>query len=356
MAVIFNSGLEGGNCVRRPKVFVTRIMDKDALDMIAQETEMEVWPKEYPPTPQVLREQVRDSDGVLTTIMDRVDRALLDAAPRLKVISHLAVGVDSVDVAEATSRGIPVGYTPGVLSKATADFTFALLMAAARRIVETDRWVRAGNWKLAYHPKYWLGSDVSGATIGIVGMGKIGLEMVKRALGFDMKVLYYSRTRKEHEEERDRMEYVDLHTLLQRSDFVTLHVPLTPETHHFIGEKELARMKPTCILINTSRGAVVDTKALHKALKEGWIQAAALDVTNPEPILRDDPLLTLDNVIVTPHIGSAAIVSRKSTCLLAARNLLAGVKGERLVHCFNPEVYSLTGFKPSMDNWSEVDK
>ena len=323
----------------RPKVFVTRLMDKEALDMIAHEMEMEVWPKEYPPPPQILREKVRDAEGLLTNIMDRVDGALLDAAPVLKVVSQLAVGVDNIDVAEATRRGIPVGYTPGVLSKATADLAFALLMAAARRVVETERWVRAGNWNLAFHPTYWLGADISEATIGIIGMGKIGLEMAKRALGFDMKVLYYSRTRKEHEEERYRMDYVSLTTLLQDSDFVTLHVPLTRETHHLIGEKELATMKPTGILVNASRGPVVDSRALYKALKEGWIAAAALDVTEPEPIPPDDPLLTLNNVIVTPHIGSASVGSRKSMCLLAARNFLAGVRGERLVHCFNPEVY-----------------
>ncbi len=318
---------------------MTRLMDQDALDMIAEASDMEVWPGEYPPSPQVLRESLRDTEAVLTNIMDRVDSALLDASPRLKVVSQIAVGVDNIDVAEATLRGIPVGYTPGVLSKATADHAFALLMASARRLVETERWTRAGNWKVAYHPMYWLGADVSEATIGIIGMGKIGLEMVKRALGFDMKVLYYSLTRKREEEERYRMEYVDLATLLGSSDFVTLHVPLTPETRYLIGENEMAAMKPSGILINASRGPVVDPRALYKALKEGWIRAAALDVTDPEPIPSDDPLLTLDNLIVTPHIGSASEGSRKSICLLAARNLLAGLKGERLVHCFNPEVY-----------------
>jgi glyoxylate reductase len=323
----------------RPKVFITRLMNQEALDVIARETEMEVWPEEYPPSPQVLREKVRDVEGVLTNIMDRVDSALFDSAPCLKVVSHLAVGMDAVDMAEATQRDIPVGYTPGVLSGATADLAFAIMMAAARRVVETERWVRAGNWRLTYHPKYWLGADISGATIGIIGMGNIGLEMAKRAMGFDMRVLYYSRTRKQVEEERYGMEYVDVADLLRTSDFVSLHLPLTPETHHFIGKKELGEMKPTAILVNASRGPVVDPGALYKALKEGRIAAAALDVTEPEPIPPDDPLLTLDNVVVTPHIGSASIGSRKSVCLLAARNLLAGVKGERLAHCANPEVY-----------------
>ncbi len=322
-----------------PKVFVTRLMDGEALDTIAGETDMEVWPEEHPPSPQLLREKLRDVDGVLTNIMDRVDGALLDAAPRLKVVSQLAVGVDNVDVKEATRRGILVGYTPGVLSEATADLAFALLMAAARRVVEADRWVRAGGWKLAFHPQRWLGADISGSTIGIVGMGKIGLEMAKRALGFDMEVLYHSRTRKEREERRLGMKYLDLPSLLESSDYVSLHVPLTPETHHLIGERELAAIKPSAILVSASRGPVVDPTALYRALKEGWIGAAALDVTDPEPILADDPLLTLDNLIVTPHIGSAGVGSRKAMCMLAARNLLAGVKGDRLLHCFNPEVY-----------------
>ena len=325
----------------RRKVFVTRLMDKDALDMIERETRMEVWTEEHPPSPQALREKMRDMEGLLTNIMDRVDGALLDAAPRLKVISQLAVGVDNIDVLEVTRRGIPVGHTPGVLSKATADLAFALLVAAARRVVETERWVREGNWKLAFHPVYWLGPDVSEATIGIVGMGKIGLEMAKRAQGFDMKVLYHSRTRKKAEEQRYGMDYLDLSSLLRNSDFVTLHVPLTQETCHLVGQKELAMMKPTAILINTSRGPVVESGALYTALKEGRIAGAALDVTEPEPLPPDDPLLKLDNVIVTPHIGSASVGSRKEMCMLAARNLLAGVKGERLVHCVNPAVYEI---------------
>lgn len=324
----------------KPRVFITRLMDQEALDMIARDTEMVVWPEEYPPSPEALREKVGDVAGVLTNIMDRVDSALFDSAPRLKVVSHLAVGTDAVDMAEATRRGIPVGYTPGVLSGATADLAFAIMMAAARRVVETERWIRAGNWKLTYHPKHWLGADINGATMGIIGMGKIGLAMAKRAMGFDMRVLYYSRTRKQVEEERYGMEYVDIAVLLRDSDFVSLHLPLTPETHHFIGESELAEMKPTAILVNASRGPVVDPKALYKALKEGQIAAAALDVTEPEPIPPDDPLLTLDNLVVTPHIGSASLGARKSVCLLAARNLLAGVRGEQLPNCANPEVYS----------------
>ncbi|HZA25132.1 MAG TPA: D-glycerate dehydrogenase, partial [Dehalococcoidia bacterium] len=250
----------------RPQVFVTRQLLPEALELIAQAAEMEVWPEEYPPTPEQLRQKVADVDSVLTNIMDRVDATLLDAAPRLKVISQLAVGLDNIDVAEATRRGILVGYTPGVLAKATADLAFALLMCAARRVSESERWVRGRNWKLAFHPTYWLGMDVHDATLGIIGLGEIGLEVAKRARGFDMKVIYYSRTRRPELEAQYGLEYADLPNLLSSADFVSLHTPLTPESYHFIGEQELRMMKPTAILVNTARGPVVDPKALYTAL------------------------------------------------------------------------------------------
>ena len=321
-------------------MFVTRQVHQEALELIGAQAEMEVWPKEDPPPPNIIREKARDATGVLTTLMDRIDGAFFESAPKLRVVSQMAVGVDNIDLAEATRRGIPVGHTPGVLARATADLTFALLMAAARRVVESDRWVRTGRWRLAFHPLHWLGADVSGATIGIVGMGQIGLEMAKRARGFDMEVLYHSRSPNAEVEKRYKMTFVDLPTLLRRSDFVALHVPLTPQTHHLIGEQELALMKPTAILVNTSRGQVVDAEALYHALKDGRIAGAALDVTDPEPLPPDSPLLTLDNVVVTPHIGSASQSSRREMAMLAARNLVAGLKGEPLVRCVNPEVYS----------------
>jgi len=327
----------------RPQVFITRQLLPEALELVAGAAEMEVWPDEYPPSPDQLYQKVGNVDGVLTNIMDRVDAAFLDAAPGLKVISQLAVGLDNVDVGEATRRGILVGYTPGVLAKSTADLAFALLMAAARRISESERWLRGGNWKLAFHPTHWLGVDVHGATLGIVGLGQIGLEVAKRARGFDMKLLYHSRTRKPDLEARYGLEYADLPALLSSADFVTLHVPLTPETRHYIGAPELRMMKPTAVLVNASRGPVVDPRALYTALKEGWIYAAGLDVTDPEPIPADDPLLTLDNVVITPHIGSAAVPTRLDTMLLAARNLLGGLKGERLEACANPELYPSLG-------------
>ena len=327
----------------RPRVFVTRQFFPEALEVLTGAADTEVWPDDEPPTPEQLLEKAGEADGILTNIMDRIDADVFQAAHRLKVVSQLGVGVDNIAVAEATRRGVLVGNTPGVLAKATADIAFGLLMSAARRISEGDRWLRAGNWKMQYHPMVWLGAEIHGATLGIVGMGQIGVEMAKRARGFDMRVIYYSRTRKLELESELGMEYFEPSDLLSTADFVTLHIPLTQETRHFIGERELRLMKPTAILINAARGAVVDSRALYTALKEGWISGAALDVTDPEPILPDDPLLTLDNLVITPHIGSASIDSRRRTCLLAARNVVAGIQGRRLEACANPEVYAAKG-------------
>ena len=328
---------------RRPRVFVTRRIFPEAQELLSAAAETEVWPDDLPPSPEYLRSKVEDVDGLMTNIMDRVDAELLARGRRLKVVSQLGVGVDNVDLEEATKRGVLVGNTPGVLAKATADIGFALLMSAARRVSESERWLRAGNWQIQYHPMFWLGQEIHGSTLGIIGMGQIGLEMAKRARGFDMNVLYYSRTRKPKLEAQYGLRYVGPDALLAESDFVSLHVPLTPETRHYIGERELRQMKPTAILINVARGAVVDPKALYTALKEGWIKAAATDVTDPEPINLDDPLLTLDNLVVTPHIGSASVDSRLATCMLAARNIIAGIEGRRLDACANPQVYEALG-------------
>ena len=327
----------------KPRVFVSRQMPSDSLELIGQSADVSVWPGEGPPTPDELKENLADVEGVLVNIMDRVDGNLLDGAPRLRVVSQVAVGLDNVDIAECSQRNVLVGNTPGVLSKATADHGFALLLASARRVVETDRWVRSNNWKIAYHPLYWLGADPNGATLGIVGLGQIGIEMARRAAGFNMNVIYYSRNRRPDLEAEYDVTHADLDTLLTSADFVSLHVPLTPETRHLIGEAELRKMKSTAILINLARGPVVDTEALCRALQERWIGGAALDVVDPEPIPQDHPLLELDNLIITPHIGSASITSRQQMSLMAARNLLAGIQGRRLEHCANPEVYGAIG-------------
>ena len=322
----------------KPRVYITRVIPQQALDMIAQVTEMKVWPQELPPPHEVLLEEVRNIDGLVTLLSDRIDASVMQAAPKLKVISNLAVGYDNIDVSEATKRGILVGNTPGVLTETTADFAFALLMAAARRVVEADVFTRKGRWK-TWQPMLMLGQDIHHATLGIVGLGRIGAEMAKRAKGFNMKVLYYDELRRTEEEERQLgVEYVpELSTLLSRADFISLHVSLSPQTHHLIGAAQFALMKPTSILINDSRGSVVDQKALYEALQSHQIFAAAIDVTEVEPISLEDPLLTLDNIIITPHIASASIVTRAKIATLAATNLIAGLRGQIPIHCVNPE-------------------
>ncbi len=322
----------------KPKVFVSRLIDREALDMIAKVAGMEVWRDELPPPYEVLLEKVKDVDGLLSLLSDRVDTTLMDAAPKLKVISNLAVGYDNIDITEATKRGIQVGNTPGVLTETTADIAFTLLMAAARRVVEADRHVRKGQWK-TWGPMILLGQDIHHATLGIIGLGRIGIEIAKRARGFNMNVLYHDVVRNEEAERQLGVKYIsELNELLSTSDFISVHVPLLPGTHHLIGASEFAVMKPTVVFINTSRGQVVDQKALYEALRLGKIFAAGIDVTEVEPISIDDPLLILENVVITPHIASASVHTRKNMALMAAENLLAGLRGEVLPNCVNPEV------------------
>lgn len=326
--------------IPKPKVFVTRIIAQEALDKIGQTTEMEVWPGELPPPYELILEKAAKVDGLLTLLSDKVDAKLMDNAPRLKIVSNMAVGYDNIDVSAATRHRIIVTNTPGVLTETTADFTFALLMAAARRVVEGDNYTRKGLWK-TWEPLILLGQDVYGATLGIIGLGRIGAEMAKRARGFAMKVLYFDKVRRSEEEERRLgVEYVpELSKLLSQSDFITVHVPLTPETRHMIGEAEFNLMKPTAVFVNTSRGSVVDQKALYQALKSRHIFAAGIDVSEVEPIPPDDPLLTLDNVIIAPHIASASFNTRRNMALKAVDNLLVGLRGEVPPNCVNPEVF-----------------
>ena len=327
----------------KPRVYVTRQIFPDALDLIEKFAELELWPDDEPPSPEQLMEAMSNVEGAIINVMDRIDAALLDAAPKLRVLSQVAAGLDNIDIPEATKRDIMVGYTPGVLAKSTADLAFALLLAVARRVVESDKWVREGNWKISHHPMFWLGSEVNGSTLGILGLGGIGLEMAKRGLGFDMKVLYHSRTRKRDLEKEYGLKYASFKRVLAESDFLSIHVPLTPQTNHFIGEKQLKMMKPSSILVNLSRGPVVDTEALQQALTKGTIAGAGLDVFDPEPVPTDHPILGLDNVVVLPHIGSASNRSRRDMHLLAARNLVAGLNGDRLEECANPDVYESLG-------------
>jgi glyoxylate reductase len=324
----------------RPRVFVSRLIPDEGLRAVLDGCDASVWPNDLPPPREELLRAVQGCDGILTLLTDRVDAELLDrAGPQLRVVSNFAVGFDNVDVPETTRRGIPVGNTPGVLTETTADLAFALLMTAARRVAEGDRYVRADRWR-TWGPLLLLGPDVHGATLGIVGFGRIGQAMARRARGFDMTVLYHDVANLPPEiGESLAASPVGLDELFERSDFVSLHVNLTPGTRHLVNADRLRRMKSTAIVVNTSRGPVVDQAALYGALRDGVIGGAALDVTDPEPLRADDPLLTLENCLVVPHIASASRATRAKMAEMAAANLLAGVRGERLPTCVNPEVY-----------------
>jgi glyoxylate reductase len=299
------------------RVFVTRRLPGDALDRLAAAGhELDVWPERSPPAPEVLRERTAQADALLCMLTDPVDAALLEAAPRLRAIANYAVGSDNIDVAAARARGIAVGVTPGVLTDATADMAFALLLAIARRLPEGEAAVRDGGWT-TWGPDWLLGRDVHGATLGIVGRGRIGDAVARRAEGFGMTVVHHGRS-----------SGIRLEELLAQADFVSLHVPLTSETRHLIDAPALARMQPTGYLVNTSRGAVVDQNALAAALRDGTIAGAALDVTDPEPLPPDDPLLDAPNLIVLPHLGSATHATRRAMADLAVDNLLAALDGK----------------------------
>lgn len=321
-----------------PFVIITHALPKGWLDLLAGRCETLIGPEMPPGFAPQLQERLADAEGLFTLLTDRVDEALLARAPRLRVVSNMAVGVDNVDVAACTRRGIPVGNTPGVLTDATADLTMALLLAAGRRLPEAAADARAGRWS-TWSPTGWLGADLAGATLGIVGLGKIGCAVARRARGFGLRLLYSGPSPKPEAEAELGAVRLPLADLLRQSDFVTLHVPLTPETRGLIGEAALRAMKPTAILINAARGPVVDTAALVRALGEGWIAGAALDVTDPEPLPAEHPLYRLPNCLIVPHIGSATHGTRRRMAEVACQNLLAGLAGERLPFCVNPEVY-----------------
>jgi len=321
----------------RPRVYVTRLVPGAALKKLGETADYGIWEGELPVPHDVLLREVPVVDALLSLLTDRIDAAVMDAAPRLRVISNMAVGFDNIDVSEATKRKIMVCNTPGVLTETTADFTFALLLAAARRVGEGERIVRAAKWK-TWGPMTLLGQDVHHATLGIVGLGRIGAEVAKRGRGFDMRVIYYDTARRLDAENELGAKFADLNTLLAESDFVTIHTPLQAGTYHLIGEQQFKLMKKTAILVNTARGPIVDPKALYKALRDGQIAYAALDVTEPEPIPPDDPLLTLDNIIIVPHIASASVATRTKMAMMAVDNLLDGLRGERPAHIVNPSV------------------
>ncbi|MCL4832210.1 MAG: D-glycerate dehydrogenase [Caldilineaceae bacterium] len=311
------------------------------LAMVREFCDADIWPGDLPPERAYVLEHVQGVDGILSLLTTKMDPAVMDAAgPELKVISNYAVGFDNIDIPEATRRGIPVGHTPGVLTETTADFAFALLISAARRVVEGHNYTLAGKWK-TWGPSLLLGQDVYGATLGLVGFGRIGKSMAKRATGFDMKILYHDEFVPADDPFAVEVgaRAVDMDTLLAESDFVSLHAPLLPSTHHLIDAAALAKMKSTAILVNSARGPLIDPAALYDALVNGGIAYAGLDVTDPEPIPMDSPLLTLDNIIIAPHIASASVVTRDRMAVMAANNLIAGLTGQRLPNCANPQVY-----------------
>jgi glyoxylate reductase len=324
----------------RPRVFVSRRIPDAGLEPILDATDARMWEDDLPPPRAELLRAVAGCDGVLTLLTDRVDDEFLDAAgAQLKVVSNYAVGFDNVDVEACTRRGVPVGNTPGVLTDTTADLAFALLMAAARRVVEGADYVRAGRWQ-TWGPLLLLGPDVHGATLGIVGFGRIGQAVARRAQGFGMSILYQDvQPADPSVDEALGARFVPLDELLASSDFVSLHVNLTDETRHLLDAAAFKRMKRSAIVVNTSRGPVVDTDALVEALRAGTIGGAALDVTDPEPLPADHPLLGLRNALVVPHIASASHATRGRMAEMAAANLLAGLRGERLPTAVNPEVY-----------------
>ncbi|HKR98341.1 MAG TPA: D-glycerate dehydrogenase [Candidatus Dormibacteraeota bacterium] len=308
------------------RCFVTRRLPGSALERLAAAHEIDVWAGESPPDRAEVVAHAREADGLLSQLTERVDADLLDRCPRLVAVANYAVGYDNIDVEAATARGVAVGNTPDVLTDATADLTWALMLAAARRLPEGERAVRSGTW--SWEPDFLLGQDVYGATLGIVGMGRIGRAVAQRGSGFEMEVIHHSRSGG-----------VPLDELLARADYVSLHAPLTPETRGLIGERELRLMKDSAILVNTARGPLVHTDALVRALQDGWIAGAGLDVTDPEPLPPGHRLLSCPRLAIAPHIGSATHTARAAMADRAVDNLLAALRGERMPYCVNPEVY-----------------
>lgn len=326
------------NVVPVPIVLVTRRIHGEAPRLLRDAgLEVRVWDRDDPIPREELLRQAADADGLLSMVTERVDAALLDAAPRLRVVGNMAVGYDNVDVPACTARGVVVCNTPGVLTETTADLTWALILAAARRIPEGVESVKQGEWK-TWGPLSLLGADVHHKTLGIVGLGRIGWEVAKRAFGFDMRVLYWSRGRREQLERDWPLRYVELDQLLAESDFVSLHVSLSEHTRGLIGREQLARMKRSAYLVNAARGPIVDQRALYEACRDGVIAGAALDVTDPEPIRADDPLLALPNVTIVPHVGSATNETRLHMATLAARNIAAVLTGQMPPAPLNPDV------------------
>jgi glyoxylate reductase len=321
----------------RPNVYVTRMLPQPAIDLLKEHCDVEINPDDRVLSREELLEKVKERDAVLCLLTDTINGEVFDAAgPQCKIFANYAVGYNNIDVAAATERGVIITNTPGVLTDATADIAWALLFATARRIVESDKYLRAGKFK-GWGPMLFLGRDITGATLGVIGAGRIGANFAKKSKGFDMKILYTDVQPNADFEKETGAKFVDKETLLKESDFISVHVPLLPETHHLIGEAEFKMMKKTAVFINTSRGPVVDEKALVQALKDGEIWGAGLDVFEREPEL-EPGLADLDNVVIVPHIASATIDTRTNMGLIAVKNILAYFNGENPPQCVNPEV------------------
>ena len=320
-----------------PKIYVTRQLPEEALAPLRTRGALSVWASDQAVSRETLLHELRDTVALLSMVTERIDDDLLDHAPQLRIVANMAVGYDNVDVPALTRRGVVLTNTPGVLTETTADLTFALMLGIARRIGEGERRVRAGRWPV-WSPFVFLGTDVHQATLGIIGLGRIGAAVARRAQGFDMRVLYHNRARNKDAEEQLGCTWVDMDTLLSESDFVVVLVPLGPQTRQLISTPQLKKMKPTAFLVNAARGPIVDPHALYAALRDKVIAGAALDVTDPEPLPADDPLLTLDNCLVVPHVGSASIATRTRMATLATENIAAFLSGRRPPTPVNPEV------------------
>ena len=327
-----------------PSVYVTRLIPRAGLDLLRGCARVKVWEGELPPPRDVLVEELKTVDGALTLLTDSIDAELMDSAPRLRAVSNYAIGYDNIDVQAATERGIMVCHTPGVLTDTTADFAFTLMASVGRRVVEAVQYVRDGKWK-TWGPMLCLGHDLYGATLGLIGLGRIGGAVAKRATGFDMRLLYHDLNRQPILEKELGLTYADLDTVLRESDFISLHTPLTNETHHMIGAEQFEKMKHTAVLVNTSRGQVVDQAALYDALASGKIAGAGLDVTDPEPIDPNDPLLDLENCVIVPHIASASVAARTLMATMAAENLVAALQGRMPRNPVNPEALDVKGLR-----------
>jgi glyoxylate reductase len=322
----------------KPKVFVTRRLPAAGLDRICQQCDAEVWPEQMPPPYDLIKQKLATCDGLVSLLTDRIDAALMDAAPRLKVVSNYAVGFNNIDIPAATARGIAVGNTPGVLTDATADMAFCLLIAAARRLVDSYHYAQSGQWK-TWEPLGHLGQDLAGRTLGVVGMGRIGYALARRChFGWNMPVLYHDTYRHEKAETELDARQVDLDTLLAQADFISVHTDLNEQTRGLFNAARFRQMKPTAVFVNTARGPIVVEKDLVEALKGGVIFAAGLDVTDPEPPDHRGELLHVPNLVVAPHIASATVGTRNAMADICANNLLAGLSGQPLPAPVNPEV------------------